>query len=212
MMLGMSIPERCAPYAKEGEVMLRLTAMGLVKRTGREMMAARFGKGCVSILGRTYYGIEQGEPRKKDGAELNCSSREKKTRHGGNLYGGLQSKRITEYSRRVKGFAGGITTEQAMRQKQSSSHRFRLIIRKRGRHRAGGVAKAGGIKKQLKTDFGMERPVLPSVIRRYREESALFLLPWLHRTDILPEFHLVRTAPGCGHQLPNMRWICCGAN
>lgn len=93
-----------APYAKEGEVMLRVTAKAKTKQEAEEMMSPVLEK-VMSILGDIVYGVDVNSLEERVYEQM--LSRDLKLAVAESCTGGLLAKRITDISGASKVFSGG---------------------------------------------------------------------------------------------------------
>ena len=151
MMLQMRNPT-LAPYAKEGEVMLRLTAMASSQQKAEEMMAPILEQ-VRSILGDIIYGIDK-ESLEETILELLVRG-EKTLATAESCTGGLLSKRITDIPGSSKVFMGGVTVYSNTSKMKLLGVDPVLISENGAVSEQVAAAMAEGIRNRLKTDFGL---------------------------------------------------------
>jgi len=141
-----------APYAKDGEVMLRLTAKATSKQEADEMMAPVLAQVC-DVLGDIVYGV--------DTDSLENTVIGLLIKHGSTLAtaesctGGLLSKRLTDIPGASKVYLGGVVAYSELSKTKLSGVSPELISEFGAVSSEVALAMADGVRLKLDADIGI---------------------------------------------------------
>jgi len=141
-----------APYAKDGEVMLRLTAKAASKQEAERLMAPVLAK-VRETLGDLIYGIDTGS-LENTALEL-LAQRGLTLAVAESCTGGLLSKRLTDVPGASRVFLGGVVTYSNRSKTELLGIDPGLIERKKAVSREVALAMADGIRARLGADIGI---------------------------------------------------------
>lgn len=151
MMLAMENPT-LAPYAKDGEVMLRLTAKAKTAEEAEELMAPALSK-VRDILGPFIYGIDTGT---LEGTVVGLLTKgKKKLSVAESCTGGLLAKRLTDISGVSAVFSGGVITYSSRSKTELLGVDPSLIGEKGAVCAPVAIQMAKGVREKLCTDLGI---------------------------------------------------------
>lgn len=141
-----------APYAKEGEVLLRVTAKAKTEEGARKMISPLLDK-IKEELGVAVYGVDVSSMEE---AVVNLLAEKGKTvSFAESCTGGLVSKRITDISGSSKVFLGSICAYSNAVKQELLGVSSELLERHGAVSSECALAMAQGVRKIMKTDFGV---------------------------------------------------------
>jgi len=141
-----------APYAKDGEVMLRLTAKASSKQAAEELMAPLLEK-VKETLGDIIYGVDTDS---LENTVVNLLKEHKLTlATAESCTGGLLSKRLTDIPGASKVYLGGIVAYSEQSKIELLGVDTKLIKKHGVVSREAAIAMADGVRKKLDADIGI---------------------------------------------------------
>jgi len=141
-----------APYAKDGEVMLRLTAKASSKKHAEELMAPILAE-VKETLGDIIYGIDTESLENTVVTQL--KEHKKTLATAESCTGGLLSKRLTDIPGVSSVYLGGVTAYSKQAKSELLNVAPELINEKHAVSREVAIAMADGIRKKLNADIGI---------------------------------------------------------